>query len=113
MSEITRLCKAVIAAYQGEAAHLPKVREAITRLDGLKGRLKTPLDDALDKALSENDTARRAQYAKAAKDSLKSIRAFIEKDELMQNLDGNEILADMRVVQPMKDRLVAIEEALG
>lgn len=113
MSEITRLCKAVAEAYHGETAHLPKVREAITRLDGLKGRLKTPLDDALDKALSENDATRRAQYAKAAKDSLKAIRAFIEKDELMQNLDGNEILTNMRVVQPMKERLMAIEEALG
>jgi hypothetical protein len=113
MNEITRLCRAVGDAYRGDAAHLPKVREAITRLDGLKARLKTPLDDALDKALSENDATRRAQYAKAAKDSLKSIRAFIDKDELMQNLDGNEILTDMRVVQPMKDRLMAIEEALG
>jgi hypothetical protein len=113
ISEIARLCKAVADSFRGETQQLPKVREAITRLDGLKHKLKTDLDDALDKALSENDSARRAQLAKAAKDSLKSIRLFIDKDELMQNLDGNEILADMNVVGPMKERLSAIEAALG
>jgi hypothetical protein len=112
-SEITRLCKAVADAYRGETAHLPKVREAITRLDGLKGKLKTGLDDVLDKALSENDAARRVELTKAARNYLKSVQEFIEKDELMQNLDGNEILADMRVVAPMKERLSAIEAALG
>ena len=113
MNEITRLCRAVADSYRSETAQLPKVREAITRLDGLKGKLKTGLDDALDKALSEHDPARQAQLAKAAKDSLKSIRAFIDKDELMQSLDHNEILGDMHVVAPMKQRLDAIEAALG
>ena len=113
ISEITRLCKAVADSYRGETEQLPKVREAITRLDGLKGKLKTGLDNALDKALAENDSTRRAQLAKAAKDSLKSIRDFIEKDELMKSLDGNEILADMNVVAPMQARLRAIEAALG
>jgi hypothetical protein len=113
IGEITRLCGAVAAQFHGETQQLPKVREAITRLDGLKRKLRTDLDDALDKALSEHDSARRAQLARAAKNSLKSIRTFIDQDELMQNLDGNEILRDMNVVAPMKARLSAIEAALG
>lgn len=113
IGEITRLCKAVADSFRGETEQLPKVREAITRLDALKGKLKTELDDTLDKALSENDPGRRAQLAKAARDSVKSLRAFIEKDELMQNLDGNEIIGDMKVVAPMQARLSAIEAALG
>ena len=71
ISEISRLCKAMADAFRGETQQLPKVREAITRLDGLKRHLKTDLDDALDKALSENDAARRTQLATAAKNSLK------------------------------------------
>ena len=113
ISEITRLCKAVGESFRSETQQLPKVREAILRLDGLKKHLTTDLDDALDKALSENDAARRVQLAKAAKASLASVTAFIEGDELMQHLDGNEIIGDMKVVQPMRERLKAIEAALG
>ena len=113
IGEITRLCKEVAASFHGETQQMPKVREALVRLDSLKYKLKTELDDRLDKALSENDPARRAQLAKAAKASLESLGSFLEKDELMQNLDANEILPDMKVVAPMQARLKAIEAALG
>jgi hypothetical protein len=59
---------------------------------------RTGLDDGLDRA---------------ARDSPTSIRGFIDKDKLMQSLDGNEILGDMHVAAPKWQRLAAIEAALG
>jgi hypothetical protein len=113
IGEITRLRNAIAESFRGETAQLPQVREAVVRLEHLKAMLKTDLDDRLDKALSENDPARRAQLATAAKASLAHLRSVLKEDKLMQHLDANEILPDMHVVAPMQARLSAIEAALG
>jgi hypothetical protein len=113
ISEITRLSRAIVDAYRGETDQQAQVKAAITKLAGLATRLKSGLDNELDAALSAKDAASREQLANKAKNSLKSIKKLMDEDELMQSLDGNEILGDMRVVAPMKERLSAIEAALG
>lgn len=111
--EITALSKAIVAAFAKEPSQAPQLKEAITKLAGLTLRLKTGLDAELDAALGENDPARRAQLAAKAKGTLASIRKFVEEDELMSNLDGNEVVKSMSVVAPMKKSLAAISAALG
>ncbi len=113
ISEITRLSRAIVDAYRGETDQQAQVKAAITKLAGLATRLKSGLDNELDAALSAKDAASREQLANKAKNSLKSIKKLMDEDELMQSLDGNEILGDMHVVAPMKERLSAIEAALG
>jgi hypothetical protein len=113
ISEITRLSKAIVDAYRGETDQQAQVKAAITKLAGLATRLKSGLDNELDAALNAKDAASREERASKAKDSLRSIKKLMDEDELMQSLDGNEILGDMHVVAPMKERLSAIEAALG
>ena len=113
ISEITRLSRAIVDVYRGETDQQQQVKAAITRLAALTTRLKTGLEDELDAALSENDAARRVQLVKKAKSSLVAIRKLVDEDDLMQSLDGNEILGDMHVVAPMKAGLRAIEIGLG
>ncbi|HWK83398.1 MAG TPA: hypothetical protein VNS61_06630 [Caldimonas sp.] len=113
VSEITRLSRAIVDAYRGETDQQAQVKAAITKLAGLATRLKSGLDNDLDAALSAKDAASRTQLASKAKNSVKAIKKIMDEDELMQSLDGNEILGDMHVVAPMKERLSAIEAALG
>ncbi|HEX7438740.1 MAG TPA: hypothetical protein VF319_01480 [Caldimonas sp.] len=113
IAEITRLAQTLVREFQHETEQQPQVVKAVKQFQALAGMLKTDLEQQLDAALGENDSAQRARLAATAKQTLKGIQSLLDHDPLMVALDGNELITDMKVVEPMKKSLGAIEAALG
>lgn len=113
IKEITRLSKAIVAAFAAEASQKAAVTDAIKKLGELQVKLQTGLDRELSMAIQAKDPDKQADLVERVRDSLQSFQDFIESDDLMKNLDKNEVLQDMSVVGPMKNSLKEIEAALG
>ena len=112
IKEITNLSKAIVAAFAGETTQRGAVKDAITKLGELQIKLQTGLDNELNLAIKAKDPDKQADLVDRARDSLASLQEFIEKDDLMKNLDNNEVVSSMSVVGPMKKSLKAIEAVL-
>jgi len=113
IKEITNLSKAIVAAFASETEQRKAVKDAITKLGELQIKLQTGLDNELNLTIKTKDPEKQADLADRARDSLASLKEFVEKDDLLMNLDNNEIMSSMSVVGPMKNSLKAIEAALG
>jgi hypothetical protein len=113
VAEIKRLAQTLVREFQHETEQQAGVRKAVQQFQNLIGMLKTDLEQQLDAALGENDPAQRARLAATAKQTLGRVRDLLDQDPVMRALDGNELIADMKVVEPMKKSLRAVEAALG
>ena len=113
IAEITRLARTLVQEYRNEPEQAAQVKKAVQQFQSLAGMLKTDLENQLDAALGENDPAKRVRLAATAKQTLRQIQALIDKDPVMRELDGNELITDMKVVEPMRNSLSAVEAALG
>ena len=113
IKEITNLSKAIVVAFASETEQKKAVKDAITKLGELQIKLQTGLDNELNLTIKAKDPEKQADLADRARDSLASLQEFVEKDDLLMNLDNNEIIKNMSVVGPMKNSLKAIEAALG
>ncbi len=113
IAEITRLAGTVVQHFRNEPEQAAQVKKAVQQFQSLATMLKSDLEDQLDAALEESDPAKRARLAATAKQTLRQVQALIDKDPLMRELDGNELIADMKVVEPMRKSLTALEAALG
>jgi hypothetical protein len=113
VGEITRLARTLVQEFRNEPAQAAQVKKAVQQFQALAGMLKIDLENQLDAALGENDPVKRAQLSATAKRTLKEVQALLDKDPLMRELDGNELIADMKVVAPMRTSLSAVEAALG
>jgi hypothetical protein len=112
-TEITGLSKAIAAAFAAETTQKKAVAEAVRKLGELQIKLQSKLDNDLTLLIGNKNPAKLGDAVERAKDSLASLQDLLEKDELLKNLDGNEVVKSMSVVQPMKDRLKAIADVLG
>ncbi len=110
---IEDLAKKIEAEYAGEAGQAKEVKAATARLRTLAGTLKEDLETQLDKALNENDPARRTAAVAVVKTTLTSVKNLLTSDPLMKEIDGNELMPGLKVVAPMQAQLQAIEGALG
>jgi hypothetical protein len=108
IKQITVLSSEIVKLMPGA----PGLKDAITRLGDLQKRLRTGLEDELDAALNEDDPGERAKAVARAKASLASVSKLLD-EELMQQLDGNEVVPSMKIVAPMKMHLDSISKALG
>ena len=114
IKEIKRLAEAIVKEFAAEKDQLPQVRKAVTDLYALADKqLKADLEHQLDAAASAKDAAARAQAVSNARRALQEMQSLLDSHPVMRELDGNEILSDMRVVAPMKQTLSAVEAALG
>ena len=113
VAEITRLAGTVVQHFRNEPEQAAQVKKAVQQFQSLATMLKSDLEDQLDATLGESDPAKRARLAATAKQTLRQVQALIDKDPLMRELDGNELIADMKVVEPMRKSLTALETALG
>jgi len=109
---ITTLSKAIVAAFAAEATQKGAVTDAVRKLGELQIKLQTGLDNELNLAIKAKDPDKQADLIDRAKDSLSSLQDFMQRDELMKNLDNNEVVKNMSVVGPMMNSLKAIEAAL-
>ena len=113
VSGIDRLIEKIKLEYKGEDDQQNQVQLAIDKLNALSAKLKVGLEAQLDAALNESDPGKRAALAKTAKATLLGIAKLLTEDPLMAELDGNELLPDLKIVAPMKTKLRDIAAALG
>jgi len=112
VSEIHRLQGAVAKDFTGEPEQKAALDAALSRLDKLIGSLTDELDDSLDKVLNAAEPA-RAGLAEQARALMRRFLDHIETDEVMQELDGNEVLPDMSVCEPLQRSLADVAASLG
>jgi hypothetical protein len=85
----------------------PNVGDAVRRLRALAKGLEGDLADKLSEALKKPDSSTRS----AARAALGSV-AKVVADDLMKEIDGNELMTNLKVVEPMRKKLVEIGAAL-
>lgn len=113
LRDIKSVAEAVVALYRSGGSALPAgLPDAVKKLNGCMSELQTDLDKQLSTLLAEKDSGRRAQQAKLAKASAVKLRQFVEKNEIMRELDDNEVLK-VKVSGPVKKALANVEAALG
>lgn len=110
---IEQLARRVEDEYRNEADQRAQVAEATKKLRNLAAMLKEELEDRLDQVLNAADAAARTAQMRAAKVSLTEVLRVVATDPLMKELDGNELMPDLKIVKPMQDKLREIAAALG
>ena len=113
VAEINHLVRTLVSTFSAEPEQKAQVKKAVEKFVDLERRLKVDLERQLEDAFGENDPAKRARLAATAKQTLRELQALMDKDAVVAELDGNELMPDMNVVAPMRDSLRAIEAALG
>jgi hypothetical protein len=109
---IEALAKKIQDEYRDEADQKAQVDQAVQQLRTLAGKLSDGLDSQLSAVLTETDAAKRAALAATAKKTLTSIAQVVAGDKLMKELDGNELMPDLKVVAPLRAKLQEIGAAL-
>ena len=110
---IEQLARRVEDEYRNENDQRAAVAEATKKLRNLAAMLKEELEDRLDQVLNAADAAARTAQMRAAKTSLTEVLRVVATDPLMKELDGNELMPNLRIVKPMQDKLREIAAALG
>ena len=110
--EIARLKQAIIDEYKAIPEAGEKVDKALKTLDATISRLDDRLTDELDAVLNADDSKRPPLAIKARK-TLGEYISFVDSDPIMQALDDNDILPDLSVTEPIREKLRRISAALG
>lgn len=110
---IEQLARAIEQEYRDEADQRDQVAEATKRLRALAGQLKDDLEKQLDLVIKAADAAARSNQMRTAKTRLTEVLRVVATDPLMKELDGNELMPDLRVVKPMQEKLREIAAVLG
>lgn len=109
---IESLARTIEQEYRDEADQHP-VTEATKKLRALAAQLKDDLEKQLDEMLRTADAAARRNQVASAKTRLTEVLRVVAADPLMKEIDGNELMPDLRIVKPMQDSLREIAAALG
>ena len=112
VAEIGRLQAALRARFKDVNSLQQALSAAQDRLGKLIAKFGPELDDALDRVLN-GDEAARPDLIQQVRALMKGFLETIDRDEIMAVLDGNEVLPDMSVTEPMRRRLGDISAALG
>jgi len=111
--EIGRLQSALADDFGQDEAQAAALATAVARLDKLIEAFSSELDDSLDAVLNAADPKERLLHIKAAKTAVEQFGALLRSDAIIAELDGNEVLPDMSVAAPLRNRLDEISAALG
>jgi len=63
--------------------------------------------------LNEQDLSQRAKLSAIAKKTMSDFMTFVDTDPIMSALDGNEILAETKMTEPIRAKLNEVAVALG
>jgi hypothetical protein len=110
---IGALRDAIRQEFAADDEQATELAAAMARLEDLVGQLDDGLDRTLDTVVNEADAEQRLRLRPAAMATLDRMDAFVSENELMTELDGNEILPDMKIVAPLKSRLAEVRAALS
>ncbi len=112
IAEIGRLQAALNARFKTVSSQKTALAAASLRLDRLIASFGPELDDALDRVLNA-DASNRPGMIKQARALMERFQHTVDNDDIMVELDGNEVLPDMAVTEPMRRALANISAALG
>lgn len=112
VSEVARLKTILQAEYRDAADEQEALAKALQRLDATIASMDEALGDQLD-AIVAADPGERATLAAAAKATVDRLAAFVSSDEILATIDGNELAPEMKVAEPLRDRLRQLGAALG
>jgi hypothetical protein len=112
VAEIGRLEAALRDRFKGVESQKTALSAALGRLDKLIATFGPRLDVGLDDVLNGDEAARPA-LIKQARALMDGFQKTIDDDPIMVELDGNEVLPDMSVTEPLRRVLGSISAALG
>lgn len=112
MTDMEELKGEIKELYADTPEHTSQVTAAMKRLDDIFKTLNEDLEDDLDKVLNAAETA-RADPIRVARATMKKFQDFIAGDPVLAAIDGNEILSEISIREPMSGRLKNISQALG
>jgi len=112
IAEIGRLEAALRDRFKGVESQKQALSAALGRLDKLIATFGPQLDVGLDDVLNADEAARPGMV-KQARALMDGFQKTIDDDPIMVELDGNEVLPDMSVTEPLRRVLGNISAALG
>lgn len=112
ISELGRLQGLITAKFGAATDQAKAVDGARRRLDQLMNKLGPDLDDALDAVLNAKGPVEMRKQVGEARRQLQSFQSLIDQDEVMAELDGNEVMPEMKIVAPLQQRLTDIAAVL-
>src|SRR5262249_26285266 len=101
IKSMAKLKVAFEKAYENKPKLKGEVTEALKKLDGVFATLNEDLYQQLDDVLNEANLEKREALAKTARATMKTFVTYVEEDNIMLNLDGNEILPETRITGPI------------
>ena len=112
LKEIQRLKDLLQEAYGDDQSEQQAHSTAMQRLDSTIASMNEELGDRLDDVLNA-EALQRPKVAATAKLVLERFISFVESDQLMSLIDGNEYAPDMLVAKPLRANLKEIVTALA
>jgi len=112
VSELARLKGILQTEYRDAADEQEALAKALERLDATIATMDEALSDQLD-GIVNAPAGERATLAASARATLTRLIGFVGSDQVLSTIDGNELAPDMKVAEPLRQRLQAISVALG
>jgi hypothetical protein len=112
IGQIKQLQQTVNEEFKDDQEQRTALTTALNRLGSIFVELDNSLADQLDATINASGPE-QARLAAVAAGTLQRFVNFVQNDELMQDLDGNDVMPSMKVTGPVLDRLYAIAEELG
>ena len=112
VTEIGRLREAIKNEFENDAEQAAQLAAALAKLGQRIDKLDPTLEQQLDVVLNAAEAARPAPVA-VARRTLQDFITYLQTDEVLVEVDGNEVLPDIAVVGNMRAALGNIAAALG
>lgn len=113
LASMTTLKEKFRETYADHPEMLRPMKAALKKLDAVIAQLNVDLDEQLDNILNESDLTRRDTLVKKARATMTEFSKFVDSNEVMKNLDGNEFVPSTQITGPLRSKLKEIAAALG
>src|SRR5262249_8276828 len=110
--DIEHLQAAIEVEFKDDPEQQVQLAAALKRLGALVTELNEELGNQLDAVLNAEDDGQRQALIRIAQATLARFRHFVDTDEVVALLDGNEVLPEMQVAAPVRSKLQGIAVAL-
>jgi len=112
MVDLGRLKDQIREDYEDDPDAAGEVTSALGMLDKSLAAFQIKLHERLDEVLSAEGDARTAKVGEARK-IINAFNKHIDSDPVLGALDSNEILPDLQITAPLRQKLSEISAALG
>lgn len=112
MADLERLKKHIKNEYSDMPEAKGEVTNALSMLDKSLAKFQANLHEQLDQVLNASDDTRE-ETVKTARKMIDDFNAHVKSDPVLAELDGNDILPDIKITGPLQAKLNEISTALG